>query len=94
MTGENTEKPALYPTPTRLKLAKDISVPGGRIRHWHFLRPETRNRFTDALVTARVAEFVTAGLAELGEPNEYEQSTVSLTPAGEEWLTKYGASNE
>lgn len=91
----DTEKPVLpplYPTKTRLKLAKDISVPGGRIRHWHWLRPETRNRFTDSVVTARVAEFVAAGLADLGEPNEYDQSTVSLTPAGEEWLNTHGAS--
>lgn len=86
--NENTEKPALYPTKTRLRLVQ--AIPAGRIRHWHFIKPETRDDATDGLLTARVAELVTVGLATLGEPNEHNYSIVSLTPAGEEWLQTYG----
>lgn len=96
-------KPALYPTKTRLRLAH--AIVGGYIRHFPFVTPETRDIATDALVTSRVAELVAAGLAELGEPEAFQQPThdgglmvgthnysiVSLTPAGEEWLNTYGS---
>lgn len=90
MPVENTP-PALPPTPTRVRLARDIH--DRLIRHWHFVKPETRDDATDRLVTARVAELVTAGLAVLGTPLAgFQTSIVALTPAGEEWLAKYGSS--
>lgn len=96
--AENTEKPALPPTPTRIQLAKDIKAK--RIRHYRFFKPETTCQTTGNIVTARVRDFVRADLALYGEQERYAEplisgtrnySIVSLTPAGEEWLTKYGS---
>lgn len=74
-----------YPTPTRLDLANAIVA--DQVRHYHWERPWTCLLSTDREVTARVAELVRAGLAELGEPAEgLPWSMVALTEAGTAWL--------
>lgn len=85
-----------YPTPTRLKLMgwivegeKDPTQRRG-VKHWHFIKPETRDLPTDRNVTVRVAELVAAGLAEIPAPDEFNTSMVRLTDAGRQYLDTYG----
>lgn len=85
----DTEKPALTPTPTRLRMARVIAA--GEVRHYPFFAPETICQTTGDICTARVRRLVDAGLVALGEATEHNYSIVSLTPAGEEWLAKHGS---
>lgn len=87
MTGENTEKPALPPTPTRIRLGQDIA--GELVKCWHFRRPVIHRLYDDRDVTPGVREFERHGLADRGKPGDIPTSIVSLTPAGEEWLNRY-----
>lgn len=88
----DTEKPVLPPTPTRIRLAQDISY--GHVKCWHFHKPEIRRRYDDRLVTAAIEELEYFELADRGQPEPPGQtSTVRLTPAGEEWLQTYGGNN-
>jgi hypothetical protein len=82
-----------YPTPTRLRLAEAIAR--GQIHHYPFTKPETYDETTGNLVTARVAEFVAAGLAGIPEPSEHNYATVEhnyatvvLTAAGRAWVER------
>lgn len=87
----DTEKPVLAPTPTRIRLAADIAAE--LVRAYHFINGiEVRRTYDDRQVSDRVALFVSAGLADYRTPDKHNYSIVSLTPAGEDWLTKYGAS--
>ena len=85
-----------YPTPTRLKLMRwitegDNDTTGRKgVKHWHFIRPETHDLATDRNVTARVAELVDAGLAEIPPADEFNTSIVRLTEAGRQYLDTYG----
>jgi hypothetical protein len=72
-----------YPTPTRLRLAE--SIDRGEIRHYPFIQPQTTCQTTGNIVTARVAEFVAAGLAEIPEPTDHDYSLVLLTVVGRAW---------
>lgn len=92
-----TDNPALNPTATRVQLAKDIKA--GRIRRCHWSAPWTLRTYDDRDVTDWVKRFIDAGLADYGKPKPYDESAititpdysiVSLTPAGEEWLNRYG----
>lgn len=83
-----SDKPRPYPTPTRLRLLRHIAA--GELVHYHFIRPETRNRVTDGLYTAAVAELVAADLADLGAPDDGLQSDVRLTESGRQYLDTYG----
>ena len=84
------DKPNPFPTKTRLKLMREIA--DGELRHYHFIRPETRNKVTDGLKTAAVRELVDASppLADLGEADFFNNSPVTLTDAGREYLDTYG----
>jgi len=95
------EKPTLAPTPTRIRLARDIKA--GRIKRFHWEKPWTCRTYDDRNVTEWVGWFVVYELAEYGQPEPYEEplisgtrnySIVSLTPDGEDWLTKYGSTDE
>lgn len=77
-----------YPTPTRLKLMREIAA--GELRHYHFLRPATRNNVTDGLKTVACKELADAGLVDLGEADFFQTSPVTLTDAGREYLDAYG----
>lgn len=82
-------KPRPYPTPTRLQLLEDIAA--GKVEHYPFIRPETSNQVTGNLCTARVKEFVDAGLADYGDQaDDTNHSTVRLTDAGRTYLDTYG----
>lgn len=77
----------LHPTPTRLRLADAIA--GGWVKHFHWIEPWTCDTARDAAVTARVAELVAAGLAEIPDPpDDLPESMVRLTPDGMAWVTR------
>lgn len=77
----------------RLRLARDIAA--GHVKCWHFIRPEFRRTYDDGVIAYyRIQEFEHFGCADRGEPESgLQTSIVRLTPAGEEWLNRYG-SNE
>lgn len=79
-----------YPTKTRLELADAIVA--RHIRHYHFIVPSTLDTARNREVTARVKEFVAAGLAEYGTPDGDDVvrnwSTVRLTTEGMAWVTR------
>jgi hypothetical protein len=80
-----------YPTPTRLRLAEAIRE--GDVRHYHWEKPWTCDIPRDRNVTARVAEFVAAGLASLGEPTSAVRaggtySAVTMTELGDDWYLR------
>lgn len=77
-----------YPTPNRLKVLREIEA--GELRHYHFIRAQTVNKVTDRLRTAIVDEFVAAGLADRGEPDDFNRSIVALTTDGRQYLDTYG----
>jgi hypothetical protein len=74
-----------YPTPTRLRLADAIAA--NQVKHYHWVKPWSCDIVRDANVTARVAELVAAGLAEIPDHGEPE-SMVRLTPGGMAWVTR------
>lgn len=85
----DSPKPRPYPTPTRLQLLEDIA--GGKVEHYPFITPQTSNQVTGNLVTARVKEFVSAGLVDYGvQADDSNRSTVRLTEAGQKYLDTYG----
>ena len=86
---EMAAKPVPYPTPTRLQLVRDIKA--GHVRFYPFSSPWFCRTYDDRNVSVRVQLLIQAGLVDRGEPQEHNYSIVSLTPAGEEWLTKYGS---
>lgn len=76
-----------YPTPTRLSLADAIAA--GQVLHYHWINPWTCDTARDANVTARTAELVAAGLAEIPDPpDDLPESLVRLTPGGMAWVTR------
>lgn len=76
------------PTPPRLNLMRRIA--DGELVHYHFVRPETRNKVTDGLYTDAVRKLVDAKLAHLGEPDDFLTSIVRLTDNGRQYLDTYG----
>lgn len=81
----------LDPTPRLLRIARQIAA--GHVKHYHFQTPVTYYSPTDQRVTAEVRKFVAFELADYGEQkNHMKTSIVTLTPAGEEWLTQHGSS--
>lgn len=93
-----TEKPHPHPTPTRLRLMRQIAdgaqKPEHGVKHWHFIRPQTRYLVTDTNVTVRVDELVRAGLAEIPAPDDFNTSMVRLTEAGQQYLNTYGKNGD
>lgn len=78
-----------YPTKTRLLLADAIAA--GQVLHYHWINPWTCDTVRDAAVTARVAELVAAGLAEIpAPPEDLPESYVRLTPDGVAWVARAG----
>jgi hypothetical protein len=76
-----------YPTPTRLRLADAIAA--GQVKHYHWINPWTCDTARNANVSARVAELVAAGLAEIPDPpDDLPESLVRLTPDGMAWVTR------
>lgn len=57
--------------------------------HYHWINPWTCDTARDANVTARTAELVGAGLAEIPDPpDDLPESMVRLTPEGMAWVTR------
>jgi hypothetical protein len=76
-----------YPTPTRLRLADAIAA--NQVKHYHWVKPWSCDIVRDANVTARVAELVAAGLAEIpAAGGNLPESFVRLTPDGMAWVTR------
>jgi hypothetical protein len=82
-----------FPTKTRLRLADAIAA--GQVKHYHWEKPWSCDTVRDAAVTARVADLVAAGLAEIPDPPVYPwatytipESIVRLTPEGMAWVTR------
>ena len=80
------------PTPTRLRLVRDIAA-GNVVEYLTEKPPWTYSRTEDRKVTDRVDELVTAGLATRDTPVHTYFKIVALTPAGEEWLQTYGGND-
>jgi hypothetical protein len=76
-----------YPTKHRLSLADAIAA--GQVLHYHWINPWTCDTARNANVSARVAELVAAGLAEIPDPpDDLPESLVRLTPDGVAWVTR------
>lgn len=86
-----SEKPRPYPTPTRLRLMRDTGD-GKVIEYTTDTPPWTYSKTEDRKVTDRIDELETAGLVTRDTQLHTYYKIVALTPAGEEWLNRYGSS--